>query len=109
MSGLTALLWMTGNAFLIALFLTPIIRDISRSFNVVDRPGVRKVHIYPIPRVGGIAIAIAYGVALLSAGTATEGAAAILPAWKILPGAAIVFVTGLLDDFFSLRPLVKLF
>jgi UDP-GlcNAc:undecaprenyl-phosphate GlcNAc-1-phosphate transferase len=109
MSGMTALLSMTGKAFLIALFLTPIIRDISRSFNVVDRPGVRKVHIYPIPRVGGIAIAIAYGVALFSAGTATDGAIAILPAWKILPGAAIVFLTGLLDDFFSLRPVVKLF
>ena len=60
------LLWLAGKAFLIALVLTPIIRDISRSFNIVDRPGLRKVHAYPIPRVGGIAIAVAYLVALLS-------------------------------------------
>ncbi len=108
MAGMTPLLWLTGEAFLIALFLTPIIRDISRSFNVVDRPGVRKVHIYPTPRVGGIAIAAAYGIALFASGGAGAGAASVLPAWKILPGAVIVFLTGLTDDFFNLKPLVKL-
>jgi UDP-GlcNAc:undecaprenyl-phosphate/decaprenyl-phosphate GlcNAc-1-phosphate transferase len=60
------LLWLAGKAFLIALVLTPIIRDISRSFNIVDRPGFRKVHAYPIPRVGGVAIAVAYTITLLS-------------------------------------------
>src|ERR1035438_10475149 len=54
------LLLMAGKAFFIALILTPIIRDISRSFNVVDRPGQRKVHVHPVPRVGGVAIAMAY-------------------------------------------------
>ena len=54
------LLWMAGKAFFIALILTPIIRDISRSFNVVDRPGERKVHAHPVPRVGGIEIGRAH-------------------------------------------------
>ena len=69
------LLWMAGKAFLIAIVLTPIVRDIFRSYNMVDRPGKRKIHTYPIPRVGGIAIAIAYGVAAKEARTAGKSLA----------------------------------
>ena len=54
------MLWPSGTAFIIALVLTPIIRDIFHAYNVVDRPGFRKVHAYPIPRLGGLAIAAAY-------------------------------------------------
>ena len=101
------LLSLAGKAFLIALVLTPIIRDISRSFDIVDRPGVRKVHAYPIPRVGGIAIGFAYLFALLSISGPQEPFDAP-SAWKIIPGATVVFFTGVLDDFFNLKPLVKL-
>jgi UDP-GlcNAc:undecaprenyl-phosphate GlcNAc-1-phosphate transferase len=100
-------LWMTGKAFVIAVILTPIIRDISRSFNLVDRPGKRKVHVYPLPRVGGIAIAIAYCVSLISFSGSASSVAGSIPAWRVLPGAAIVFLTGLLDDIFSIKPVVK--
>ncbi|MGO9231085.1 MAG: MraY family glycosyltransferase [Bryobacteraceae bacterium] len=100
------LLWMAGKAFLIAIVLTPIVRDIFRSYNVVDRPGKRKIHAYPIPRVGGMAIAIAYGVVLLTAPAAESAAAPA--AWKLLPGAALVFLTGLLDDLYSLKPVFKI-
>jgi UDP-GlcNAc:undecaprenyl-phosphate GlcNAc-1-phosphate transferase len=103
------LLWMAGKAFVIALIITPIIRDVSRSFNLVDRPGHRKVHAYPMPRVGGIAIAIAYGVSLIPfSGSSGALASSIHPAWKLIPGAALVFLIGLFDDFFSLKPIVKL-
>src|SRR6266481_3355146 len=96
-----------GKAFLISLVLTPIIRDIFRAYNVVDRPGRRKVHAYPIPRVGGLPIAIGYTIALWS--LMSEGSG--MPSdwiWKLLPGVALMFATGLIDDFFSLRPVVKL-
>ena len=101
--------WMAGKAFLIALILTPIIRDISRSFNMVDRPGKRKVHAYPMPRVGGIAIAIAYGVSLITFSSSNpQLMASLAPAWKLIPGAALVFLVGLADDLFSLKPAVKI-
>lgn len=90
-----------GIAFLIAVILTPIIRDIFRAYNVVDRPGHRKVHAYPIPRLGGISIAAAYVIAL--SGMHLTGLMA-----KLLPGAAIIFITGILDDFFNLPPKLKL-
>jgi len=103
------LLWMAAKAFLIALVLTPILRDVFRSYNLVDRPGRRKVHAYPIPRLGGLAIAAAYLIALLSF-THSHGAPEVYdwPAWKVLPGAAAIFLTGVLDDVFTLRPWVKL-
>ena len=106
---MSPLLWTTAKAFLIALVLTPIFRDIFRSYNVVDRPGGRKAHAYPIPRVGGIPIAIAYLVSLLSVSNLPHS----IPdpdsvIWKIVPGATLMFLTGLLDDFFTLRPSIKL-
>jgi len=101
-------LWLAaGKGFLTSLILTPVVRDIFRAYNVVDRPGRRKVHAYPIPRVGGLPIAIGYTIALWSLMSDGSG----VPSdwiWKLLPGAAIMFATGLIDDFFSIRPAVKL-
>jgi UDP-GlcNAc:undecaprenyl-phosphate GlcNAc-1-phosphate transferase len=94
-------------AFIFSLALTPIIRDVFRSYNVVDRPGRRKVHAYPIPRVGGIPIAIAYVFALNS----LRGTDSVFPVhWlqTILSGTAIIFLTGLIDDFLNIKPVVKL-
>jgi UDP-GlcNAc:undecaprenyl-phosphate GlcNAc-1-phosphate transferase len=102
------LLWMAGKAFFIALILTPIIRDISRSFNVVDRPGERKVHVHPVPRVGGVAIAISYGLSLIAIGGLDRPFSTELAPWKVIPGAAIAFLVGLLDDLISLKPILKL-
>lgn len=102
------LFWMAAKAFFIALILTPIIRDISRSFNVVDRPGTRKVHVHPVPRVGGVAIAISYGLSLIAFSGLDRPWSGELGPWKVIPGAAIAFGVGLLDDLFSLRPVIKL-
>ena len=57
-------------AFVLSLILTPLVRDCFRKLGVVDHPdGGRKRHGSPIPRVGGIAIALSYvmafGVVLL--------------------------------------------
>lgn len=93
-------------AFMVSVILTPILRDVFRSYNVVDRPGQRRMHVHPIPRIGGIPIAIAYVVAILPLGD--PDAASGVPLWKFLPGAGIIFLTGLLDDFFTLRPVIKL-
>lgn len=103
---MSALIWTASKAFLIAFILCPIFRDVFRSYNIVDRPGVRKVHAYPIPRIGGIPVAIAYGVTLLSFPASLPGHASLH--WMLLPGTAMIFLTGLLDDFFNLKPTYKL-
>ena len=87
-------------AFAASLILTPILRDVFRSYNVVDRPGHRRLHAHPIPRIGGVAIAAAYVIAVFPLDQ--------LSLWRLLPGAAVIFLTGLVDDFFTLKPIFKL-
>jgi UDP-GlcNAc:undecaprenyl-phosphate GlcNAc-1-phosphate transferase len=104
---LTGLMAACGTAFVVSLALTPIVRDVFRSYNVLDRPGRRKVHAYPIPRVGGIPIAIAYVIALNS----LRGADSVFPIhWlqTVLSGTAVIFLTGVIDDFLNLKAGVKL-
>jgi UDP-GlcNAc:undecaprenyl-phosphate/decaprenyl-phosphate GlcNAc-1-phosphate transferase len=101
-------------AFLLCLVLTPICRDIFRKLNVVDRPdGERKLHGKPIPRVGGIPIALSYTLALgLMLVFAPHGAKIhVQHAWlllSLLPAVGLVFITGLIDDLIGLRPWEKL-
>jgi UDP-GlcNAc:undecaprenyl-phosphate/decaprenyl-phosphate GlcNAc-1-phosphate transferase len=108
---LHSLLWLGFRAFLISLVLTPICRDVFRSYGVVDEPDhARKIHRYPIPRVGGLAIAIAYLAAYLLV-RPEEGsplAQQLSLVWKLLPGGALVLAIGLLDDLFNLRAWQKL-
>jgi UDP-GlcNAc:undecaprenyl-phosphate GlcNAc-1-phosphate transferase len=99
---LRAILRTCGETFFIALVLTPILRDIFRAYHFVDRPGFRKIHAYPIPRLGGIAIAAAYAAGEL--GLNIDRALD----WKLLPGAAVIFTVGILDDFVNLPPWYKL-
>jgi UDP-GlcNAc:undecaprenyl-phosphate GlcNAc-1-phosphate transferase len=106
-----SLLWLGFRAFIISLVLTPICRDVFRSYGVVDQPdAVRKVHRYPIPRVGGLAIAISYLVAyvLVRPEEGSPLAQQLSLVWKLLPGAALAFGIGLLDDLFNLRAWIKL-
>jgi UDP-GlcNAc:undecaprenyl-phosphate GlcNAc-1-phosphate transferase len=108
---MSSLLWLGGIAFFLSLILTPIFRDVFRSYNVVDAPDEgRKLHRYPIPRVGGIAIAIAYAGAFLLA-PAPQGSVLrnnLYLFWHLLPAAAVVFATGIIDDLFGLKPWQKL-
>lgn len=99
--GLHDILWSCVKAFLVALAATPILRDIFRAYHIVDRPGLRKVHAYPIPRLGGIALAAAYVAGL-------SGLHVHDLAWQLLPGSAVIFSTGILDDFFDLPARLKL-
>ena len=98
-------------AFGFSLVLTPIIRDVFRSYRVVDQPDQkRKVHVYPIPRVGGIAIAVAYVLTYLLNLPASDDPLTkqLSLIGNILPSAVVVFLTGLIDDFIGLKPLQKL-
>ena len=66
-------------ALVFSFFLTPLIRAISGKLGAYDFPGERKVHNRPIPRLGGLAIFIAFNLVLLAvvfvAGWSLYGAA----------------------------------
>ncbi len=105
-----ALLWIGFQSFVYTVILTPIVRDIFRSYKVVDQPDYnRKVHKHPIPRIGGIAIALAYTITyfvmLRTGGEDVQGVSLIQ---NLLPAALMVFLTGIIDDFFGLKPWQKL-
>jgi UDP-GlcNAc:undecaprenyl-phosphate/decaprenyl-phosphate GlcNAc-1-phosphate transferase len=96
-------------AFIIALFaslvLTVPIRWFALRYGMVDKPGPRKVHVKPMPLLGGIAIYLSFalGVTLTRHGGPYEQILAILS------GATLVAFVGFLDDGGLLHHQVKLF
>jgi UDP-GlcNAc:undecaprenyl-phosphate GlcNAc-1-phosphate transferase len=106
----TSIWWFGGRALIFSLILTPICRDIFRSYRVVDTPDQgRKLHRQPIPRVGGIAIAISYVLAYVFSADRDQilfGGDSLI--WKLLPAAVTVFGVGLVDDLLGLKPWQKL-
>ena len=55
-------------AMVVTLVTTPIVRSIARKNHCVAMPGERKVHKIPTPNIGGVAMFIGLGAALLLAG-----------------------------------------
>ena len=104
------LFWLGLRAFVVCLVLTPVFRDIFRSYGIVDQPDRRrKMHAHPIPRVGGIPIFIAYALALYPYPHTPAALANYLPLiQKLAPAATVVFATGLIDDLIGLKPWQKL-
>ena len=48
----------------ISYALTPLVARLAVHFDIVDRPGPRKVHDRPIPKLGGVAIVAAGAIGL---------------------------------------------
>jgi UDP-GlcNAc:undecaprenyl-phosphate GlcNAc-1-phosphate transferase len=108
------LLSAAGVAFVLAVILTPVCRNLAAGCGWLDVPDPkRKLHSRPIPRIGGIAIALSYlacfGIVLLcwhDSGDLIRDHLRLT--WQLFPAAALIFVTGLVDDLIGLRPWQKL-
>jgi UDP-GlcNAc:undecaprenyl-phosphate GlcNAc-1-phosphate transferase len=96
-------------AFFIALFaslmLTVPVRALALRVGMVDLPGPRKVHMQPIPMLGGLAM---YGAVLLATLFAFDGTARA-QSIGIVTGATLVAAVGFLDDRGWLHHQIKLF
>jgi UDP-GlcNAc:undecaprenyl-phosphate GlcNAc-1-phosphate transferase len=96
-------------AFFIALFsslmLIVPVRALALRVGMVDLPGPRKVHLQPIPMLGGLAM---YGGVMLAILFAFDGAARAQSA-GIVTGATLVAAVGFLDDRGWLHHQIKLF
>lgn len=97
-------------AWLCADLMVPVVRRFAYAVGKVDKPGTRKIHKDPIPRMGGIAICTGCFLSLLGIEYLHPGYFSMLPAeWKgVLLGGALIFIVGLLDDLYDLKPKVKL-
>jgi len=95
------------SALILALFLTPAAMAAARHFGIMDHPNTMlKKHRAPVPYLGGVALFLACGgailaVKLLHAGT-PRGVVGVMA------GSMIVFLVGLLDDVKPLKPWTKL-
>jgi UDP-GlcNAc:undecaprenyl-phosphate GlcNAc-1-phosphate transferase len=96
-------------AFIIALcaslILTIPIRHLALRYGMVDKPGPRKVHVKPMPLLGGIAIYLGFALAVLL----TQHGGPFEQILAILSGATLVAMVGFLDDGGLLHHQVKLF
>lgn len=49
----------------ITLLITPAVIRLAHIVGAIDRPGARKAHSAPTPRLGGVAVSVAFGISLL--------------------------------------------
>ncbi|MGB8849334.1 MAG: MraY family glycosyltransferase [Candidatus Acidiferrales bacterium] len=92
-------------AFLASVGLTAPVRQLALRVGLVDKPGPRKVHLKPIPLLGGVAIYCGFVLAVLVTMHAPTSGQII----SILAGATLLALIGFLDDGGLLHHQVKLF
>src|SRR6266481_1217312 len=81
----------TALAFAVTVVLTLTLRPLALRLRITDRPGGRKQHIGEIPLVGGIAMFIGILVGAMAAVQPTGQ-------WTLLVPAALLVITGAIDD-----------
>ncbi len=90
-------------AFFLTIALVPVVRALCFRWRLFDAPGPLKIHSQPIPRLGGVAIAIA-----IVAAAFLSGPHAAMHAWPFFAALALVWAAGLADDLRGVSPWTRL-
>lgn len=104
-------------AALISGGLTYYIKTIALKFNIVDQPSPRKIHPKPIPRLGGLAIVVAFLLLLIGYTLASHRLEfSGVKIWfldkrlvGVILGLIILMIVGILDDIRGIKAWWKLF
>lgn len=95
-------------AYIIGVFLVPMVISFSKKEGLVDLPNARKIHTKPISRIGGVAI---WGSTMLT--FLCLVLMSYYPYGKLLSGillgGSLMFLLGLVDDVYGLGAKFKLF
>ncbi len=91
-------------SFLAAFVATPLIGRVATHTGFVDEPKPHKMHVRPMPLLGGLAIYIALCVALFQVDFSAEW----LPMLAVGVGATLLMLVGLWDDRRGIAPRAKL-
>lgn len=88
--------------FFASVLLTPLVKRLAFRIGATDRPNKRKVHQKIMPRLGGLAIFLSFliGVIILQPNN--------IYSMAIMAGAAVIILTGVLDDMVELSAKYKL-
>ncbi len=90
----------------IAFTMTPVARVIAFKIGAVDVPkDKRRMHRVAMPLMGGVAIYTAFVITTLAFCDLAANAKEIC---GLLAGATFIVITGILDDKFNLKPILKL-
>ena len=95
-------------AFLLGIFIVPLVIYYSKKKNLIDVPNERKIHHGAISRLGGVAIWLSVMLTFvflvfLSYYPKGQGLSAIIV------GGSLMFLMGLVDDIYGLNAKFKLF
>jgi UDP-GlcNAc:undecaprenyl-phosphate/decaprenyl-phosphate GlcNAc-1-phosphate transferase len=100
----TTFMLIFASALVMAIGGTPVVRRIALRLGIIDQPNGRKIHVDPIPLLGGVAIYGAFIAAVLLFGNRFR----LNELVGILIGASLVSFLGVWDDRRGLSPLLKL-
>lgn len=90
-------------ALVISYILTPFVKRLAWKTGAVDIPkDERRVHTKPIPRIGGLAIYIAFIVTVLITMPVTDNIKGVII------GGTLITILGVLDDIYNLPAKIKL-
>ncbi len=103
-TNVTTYMLIFASALALAVGGTPVMRRMALRLGIIDQPSARKIHVNPIPLLGGVAIYAAFIAALLLFGDRFRLNELI----SILVGASLMSFLGVWDDRRSLSPLLKL-
>lgn len=90
-------------AFLVVIFVMPILRPAAHKIDLVDRAGGRKRHEREVPLIGGLAMFAAMGIALMIVD------APLRPYASLMAGMGILLMIGVVDDLIDMTAGAKLF
>lgn len=90
-------------ALTVSVVLSPLVIKFANKIGLVDKPDERRVHKKIMPRAGGLAIFGGFIAAVIYVSTISN-----FPKGIII-GAAIIVLTGFLDDKYQIKPIQKLF
>lgn len=92
------------SALLFSVLGTPMAKRVALRLHVVDIPQARKIHLNPVPLLGGVAIYLALLLALIIFGQVFY----VSQLLSIVLGGSLIAVAGAWDDKWGLPPIFKI-
>ncbi len=93
-------------AFIIGLFIVPLVISYSEKKGLLDKPNARKIHSHPTPRLGGVAIWFCAVLSFLALILLSYYPYRSLLSGLLL-GSSLMFLLGLVDDIYCLSAKFK--
>lgn len=84
------------------LLLTPLVRALAHRIGWLEKPGPRRIHTIPTPTSGGLAIYLGFWLSSIAV-NGWNGAMT-----GLFVSSTLIVVLGLIDDYYDLKPGVKL-